>query len=129
MSQANTPVYIPGSCNLGKEEIRRRQLVALLGLILSISTFVGLVGSDAPASARWGMFVPLMVFSIGFIQSRRKFCLAYGFMGTFNLGKLGDLSRVQSPEDRKADRKTTLTILFQAAALALALTVVTVLIP
>jgi len=45
------------------------------------------------------------------------------------LGKLGDLSRVQSPEDRKADRKTALTILFQAAALALALTVVTVLIP
>jgi hypothetical protein len=129
MTQANTPVYIPGSCNLGKEEIRRRQLVALLGLILSISTFVGLVGSDAPASARWGMFVPLMVFSIGFIQSRRKFCLAYGFMGTFNLGKLGDLSRVQSPEDRKADRKTALTILFQAAALALALTVITVLIP
>lgn len=129
MSQTNTPIYIPGSCNLGKEEVRRRQLVAILGLVLSVSTFVGLVGSDAPASARWGMFIPLMVFSIGFIQSRRKFCLAYGFMGTFNLGKLGDLSRVQSPEDRKADRKTALSIMLQSAALALLLTVVTVLIP
>jgi hypothetical protein len=75
------------------------------------------------------MFVPLMVFSIGFIQSRRKFCLAYGFMGTFNLGKLGDLSRVQSPEDRKADRKTALSILLQASALALALTIALVLLP
>ncbi|MEY5018477.1 MAG: hypothetical protein RJB54_395 [Actinomycetota bacterium] len=129
MSQANTPVYIPGSCNLGKEEIKRRQLVAILGLVLSVSTLVGLVGSDAPASARWGMFVPLMVFSIGFIQSRRKFCLAYGFMGTFNLGKLGDLSRVQSPEDRRADRKTALSILLQAAGLSLILTLITVLLP
>ncbi len=129
MSQANTPVYIPGSCNLGKEEIKRRQLVAILGLVLSVSTLVGLVGSDVPASARWGMFVPLMVFSIGFIQSRRKFCLAYGFMGTFNLGKLGDLSRVQSPEDRRADRKTALSILLQAAGLSLILTLITVLLP
>lgn len=124
-----TYTYIPGSCNLGKSEIRRRQFVALLGLVLSISTFFGLISSDAPSSARWAMFVPLMVFSIGFIQSRRKFCLAYGFMGTFNLGKLGDLSRVQSPEDRKADRKTALSILFQAAALAFALTLLLVLLP
>jgi hypothetical protein len=121
--------YIPGSCNLGKAEVRRRQFVALIGLLLSITTFVGLIGSDAPASARWAMFAPLMVFSVGFIQSRKKFCLAYGFMGTFNLGKLGDLSRVQNPEDRKADRKTALGILIQAAALAFVLTLIVVFLP
>jgi hypothetical protein len=70
-----------------------------------------------------------MVFSVGFIQSRKKFCLAYGFMGTFNLGKLGDISRVQSPEDRRADRKTALSILAQAALLALALTAIAVFLP
>ena len=121
--------YIPGTCNLGKAEIRRRQFVALLGLLLTVSTLVGLIGSDAPANARWGLFVPLMVFAIGFIQSRKKFCLAYGFMGTFNLGKIGDMSRVQSPEDRRADRKTALSILFQSAALALLITVVLVFLP
>jgi len=121
--------YIPGSCNLGKAEIRRRQFVALIGLILSITTFVGLIGSDAPTSARWGMFVPLMVFSIGFIQSRKKFCLAYGFMGTFNLGKLGDIARVQNPEDRKADRKTALVILLQATLLAFVITAALVFLP
>ncbi len=121
--------YIPGTCNLGKSEIRRRQFVALLGLFLSGSTLLGLIGSNAPASARWGLFVPLMVFSVGFIQSRKKFCLAYGLMGTFNLGKLGDLSRVQSAEDRKADRKTALTILVQSALLALSLTIVSVFLP
>lgn len=121
--------YIPGSCNLGKAEVRRRQFVALIGLLLSITTFVGLIGSEASASARWAMFAPLMVFSVGFTQSRKKFCLAYGFMGTFNLGKLGDLSRVQNPEDRKADRKTALGILIQAAALAFVLTLIVVFLP
>lgn len=121
--------YIPGSCNLGKSEIRRRQFVALLGLFLTGSTLAGLIGTNSPASARWGLFVPLMVFSVGFIQSRKKFCLAYGFMGTFNLGKLGDISRVQSPEDRRADRKTALSILAQAALLALALTAIAVFLP
>jgi hypothetical protein len=89
--------YVPGSCNLGKSEIRRRQFVALLGLFLAGSTLA--------------------------------FCLAYGFMGTFNLGKLGDLSRVQSPEDRKADRRTALKILIQSAALAFLLTVLLVAAP
>ncbi|MFM8752740.1 MAG: hypothetical protein ACKOEB_06065 [Actinomycetota bacterium] len=121
--------YVPGTCNLGKSEIRRRQFVALLGLFLSGSTLIGLIGSNAPSSARWGLFVPLMVFSVGFIQSRRKFCLAYGLMGTFNLGKLGDLSRVQSPEDRRADRKTALSILAQSTLLALALTLICVFLP
>ena len=121
--------YIPGSCNLGKSEIRRRQFVALLGLFLTGSTLAGLIGTNSPASARWGLFVPLMVFSVGFIQSRKKFCLAYGLMGTFNLGKLGDISRVQSPEDRKADRKTALTILAQSAMLALVSTATLVALP
>ena len=119
--------YIPGTCNLGKSEIQRRQFVALLGLLLNASILFGLIGADAPTSARWGLFIPLMVFSVGFIQSRKKFCLAYGLMGTFNLGKLGDISRVQSPEDRKADRKTALLILAQSALLALTLTVLLVL--
>ena len=121
--------YIPGTCNLGKAEVRRRQLVAVAGAIFSVISLIGLIQVNASPSARWSIFVPLFVFSIGFIQSRRKFCLAYGFLGTFNLGKLGDLSRVQDPEDRKRDRKTALSILFQAAALAFLLSAVVVALP
>lgn len=121
--------YVPGTCNLGKAEIRRRQVVALIGAVLTLSSFAGLLAADTANSARWSLFAPLMVFSIGFIQSRKKFCLAYGLMGTFNLGKLGDITRVQSPEDRKADRKTAITILLQSALLALALTALFVILP
>ncbi len=121
--------YVPGSCNLGKAEVRRRQFVALIGALLTLFSFAGLLAADLPNSARWSLFAPLMIFSVGFIQSRKKFCLAYGLMGTFNLGKLGDMTRVQSEEDRKADRKTAISIFLQSALLAVSLTVFFVILP
>ena len=114
--------YIPGTCNLGKAEVRSRQIVALVGLVASLILATGLIASSAPQASGLTLFAPLMVFAVGFIQSRRKFCLAYGLAGTFNLGKLGQISKVANPEDRAADRKTALSILAQATALALGLT-------
>ena len=114
--------YIPGTCNLGKAEVRSRQIVALVGLVASLILATGLIASSAPQASGLTLFAPLTVFAVGFIQSRRKFCLAYGLAGTFNLGKLGQISKVASPEDKVADRKTALSILAQATALALGLT-------
>lgn len=121
--------YIPGTCNIGKGEIRRRQFVALLGLVLTVSSMAALISSDAAKSARFSIFLPAMVFAIGFVQSRKKFCLAYGFAGTFNFGKLGNVSRVASAEDRKADRATALKIFAQSALLALIITTLFVVAP
>jgi len=110
--------YIPGTCNIGKGEIRRRQLVALVGLFFSISTLLTFNTVDAPTAIRLGIFFPLMVASVGFVQSRSKFCLAYGLAGTFNVGKMGDIKRVASVEDRAADRATALKILGKSFLLA-----------
>lgn len=125
----STADYIPGACNIGKGEIRRRQIVALIGLALSISSLITLISTNAPRGARLGIFVPLAVASIGWVQSRKKFCLAYGFMGTFNFGKLGQLSRVADSASRAADRKTALGILFQAGAYAAVITAIIYLLP
>jgi hypothetical protein len=121
--------YIPGSCNIGKSEVRRRQLVALVGLFFSISTLFAFSTVDTPAQVRLGIFFPLMVASVGFVQSRSKFCLAYGFAGTFNVGKMGDIKRVASKEDRAADRKTALVILGKSFLLAAIATAVVLVIP
>jgi hypothetical protein len=113
-------VYIPGTCNLGKSEVKRRQFVALLGLALSIFSAVSLWNASLATKAT--VVLPLFVFSVGYVQSRKKFCMAYGFAGSFNLGKLGELARVSDPADRAADRKMALRILLEAALLAVALT-------
>jgi len=50
-------------------------------------------------------------------------------MGTFNFGKLGQLSKVTSPAERAADRKVALSILFQSLLLAAAVTAIVVALP
>ena len=125
----STADYIPGTCNIGKGEIRQRQIVALIGFALSIAVFIALIATDAPRSARLTIFIPLLVASIGWVQSRKKFCLAYGFMGTFNFGKLGRLSKVADSASRAADRKTALNILFQTTAYAAIATAVVYALP
>ncbi len=121
--------YIPGACNIGKGEIRRRQMVAVVGLFFSISTLLTFNTVDAPNAIRLGIFFPLMVASVGLVQSRSKFCLAYGFAGTFNVGKMGDIKRVASKEDRQADRVTALKILGKSFLLASIATAVVLVLP
>jgi len=121
--------YIPGQCNIGKSEIRKRQTVALFGAVLSLLSLLSFSHLHTSHSARVSIYLPMFVFSIGFVQSRKRFCLAFGFMGTFNFGRTRDLARVASPEDRARDRKTALTILFQSAGLAALLTAVVVALP
>lgn len=121
--------YIPGTCNIGKGEIRRRQLVAIFGLFLTTFSAVTIIASDQSKNSRLSIFLPALIFSIGFVQSRKKFCLAYGLAGTFNFGKLGQISKVQSTEDRKSDRKTAVSILFQSAALAASITAIFYILP
>jgi hypothetical protein len=121
--------YVAGSCNIGKGEIRRRQIVALFGIFLTISSATALLATDQSRSSRFSIFIPALVFSIGFVQSRSKFCLAYGLAGTFNFDRLGKISRVQSAQDRKADRKTAIVILLKSAALATLITAVFFVLP
>jgi len=121
--------YIPGTCNIGKGEVRRRQLVAIFGLFLTTFSAATIIATDQGKNSRLSIFLPALIFSIGFVQSRKKFCLAYGLAGTFNFGKLGQISKVQSNEDRKSDRKTAVSILFQSAALAAFITAVFFVLP
>ena len=116
--------YIPGTCNIGKGEIRQRQIVALFGIFLTIFSATALLATDQSRTSRLSLFVPALVFSIGFVQSRSKFCLAYGLAGTFNFERLGKITKVQSAEDRKSDRKTAIVILLKSAALAAIITAV-----
>jgi hypothetical protein len=121
--------YIAGTCNIGEKEIRRRQFVALVGAILSLISLIGFILTDSTRSVRVGIFLPLMIAAVGFVQSRSKFCLAYGFAGTFNFGKLGDLSRVSDPVSKAADRATALRILTKSFLLAAIATAVVVVLP
>ena len=126
MAQAD---YIPGTCNIGEGEISRRRMVALIGLIFTLSSLATSITNGASPEARLGIFIPALVMSVGWVQSRKKFCLAYGFAGTFNFGKLGAISKVSDPAARKADRLTAIKIFAQSALYAAIVTAFAVALP
>jgi len=121
--------YIPGTCNIGIREIRRRQLVGGIGTFLTISTIFGFANHHSARISRLSTFLPARVMSIGYLQARKKFCLAFGLSGLFNFGKLGSTQRVISEEDRKIDRQAAIRLLLQAAALAAAVTALVFVLP
>lgn len=121
--------YIAGVCNIGKAEVRQRLIVSFVGLGFALSGAAGLLASDAPRVARWAVFVPLLVWAVGLVQARHRFCVAYGILGTFNFGRLGKVSRVQDPVFRRADRVTVLKLGGLSLVYALAATLGFVLLP
>lgn len=111
--------YVPGACNIGAREIMRRRAVGIAALVFAlISGYTLFAADDLARSARWGIFFPLFVSAIGFIQARNKFCMAYGLAGTFNFGKIGDMERVFDAESKMIDRRKALSIVVQSALIA-----------
>jgi len=50
--------YIPGTCNIGGSEVNRRRMVALIGLIITLSSLATSITNDASRQARLGIFIP-----------------------------------------------------------------------
>ena len=120
--------YISGACNIGPAEIKRRKQGAYLGGALYLIVSISLIASDASKSTRLWVFLPAALFAVGYIQSKRKFCVAYGFLGIFNFEKLGNTTRIKVNQDLKADRKYAIKLMVQALLLATALTLLAILI-
>ena len=118
--------YQAGVCNIGPNEIKKRQRVAITGygaalVVFFFSDYLAGMGSQVLFLAS------CLIGSIGFVQSRKKFCLAFGLAGTFNMSN--SMKKVTSPDDLRADRKTALGILGQSFLLGVALTLVFVALP
>jgi hypothetical protein len=118
--------YQAGVCNIGPSEVARRRQVAYLGGALYISFVAVAILENFSSVTTIAALFPALIFSVGFIQSRRKFCLAYGLMGSFNFQKLGSLTQVEDRISLKADRSTALSILAQSLGLALLLACVAI---
>ncbi|MBU6264161.1 MAG: hypothetical protein KGM39_05240 [Actinomycetales bacterium] len=119
--------YQAGACNIGPSEIKRRRQGALVGAVLFAITTILFVVTDASTSTRLVTFIPALLFAVGMIQSKRRFCVAYGFMGVFSFEKLGDTKKVTVNQDLKADKKYAVKLLLQSVAIAIVLTALVIL--
>lgn len=119
MQQTETQ-YIPGVCNIGPSEIRRRKQAGWMGLAATVVLAGILVYLDAAPLWRLLLFFPAMMSATGFLQAYMHFCAYFGFSALFNFGVVGTTDSVQEAEFRAKDRRKAWQIVFYAALIGLA---------
>lgn len=114
--------YQPGVCNIGGAEVQARKRVAQIGALIFIAFALFALFADFTVAQGAIALLPALIGSIGFVQSRKKFCLAFGLMGTFNFAELGKISKVATREEIATDRHQALLIIMQSTVIALSAT-------
>lgn len=122
--------YVAGACNIGPWEIRRRRMSAIAAIAAAVALFAILVAVGAPAWTRLLLLLPLWGAGVGWLQARRRFCVAFAMAGLSNFGD-GEASRqsVVDPGQRELDRRTTTVLVRDAFLLAIIPTIIAVLLP
>lgn len=122
--------YVPGVCNIGPQEIRRRRAFGIAGLVAATALLALLVAIDAPSWARLLVLLPLTGGIFSWLQARRRFCAGYAVAGVANFGDAADLQRgVQDEAARKADLAAVRRMARDAFLVALPITIAVVLLP
>jgi hypothetical protein len=116
--------YIPGVCNIGPAEIRRRRQSGWLGLGATALLWAAFVVFRVPAPWRLLLFFPAMIGATGFFQAAFHFCAGFGMRGVFNFGpEVGKTDTVEQAEFRMKDRKKARDISLYAALVGIAVAV------
>ena len=98
--------YIPGVCNIGNSEVRRRKMAGWAGLAITVLLYGLLVLSDTPRSLRLIIFIPAAMAAIGFLQARTHFCAYFGLRGVYNFSyEVGVTEAVEQAEFRAQDMR------------------------
>ena len=127
---ADDGLYVPGVCNIGPWEIRRRRTIAIFGFAVATVLFVALVAVGAPPIARLLVLLPLWGGTLSWLQARRRFCAGFAMAGISNFAD-GEAGRqaVKDPVAHRADVRATLRMTLDSLLIAFPVTIVAVLLP
>jgi hypothetical protein len=124
----NTNNYIPGVCNIGKEETNKRMQAGIAGLILTVITYFLFIYFEVSKGVRFLVFIPAVISAIGFIQARMHFCVYYGLAEIFNFDLLGKSTKVENDESVKKDKKRARSIIYSAILIGIVIGLIAVVI-
>ena len=97
--------YIPGVCNIGPEEIKKRKQAGWIGLVATVLLWAVFIWFDVAVPWRLLLFFPAMMSATGFLQAYMHFCAYFGFASLFNFGDVGKTDSVSQAEFRAKDRR------------------------
>lgn len=110
MTAANE--YVPGVCNIGRAEIRRRKLIGWVALAATIGIWIAFCVFAVAPLWRLTLFVPASIAATGFLQAAWHFCATFGVLGVSNFSPtVGKTDTVEQAESRRQDRRKALQII------------------
>jgi hypothetical protein len=124
----NTINYVPGVCNIGKEEINKRKRAGIVGLILTVLTYSLFVYFEVSKGVRFLTFIPAVISAIGFLQARMRFCAYYGLAEMFNFDSLEKSNKVDNNEFVRKDKKRARQIIYYSVLIGIGVGLIAVII-
>lgn len=113
------PEYIPGTCNIGRNEIRLRLILAWICLTITLALSFALF-SQPQRLLRLVVVFPAFGTALLFLQSTFRFCVHYGILGVFNVNsKLGQTDTIEQAQFRLQDRAMAFKLLAGSGIVAL----------
>ena len=112
--------YIPGVCNIGPAEIKKRKQAGWMGLVATIILWMAFIWFDVPSAWRLLLFFPAMMSATGFLQAYTHFCAYFGFASLFNFGDVGKTDSVSQAEFRAKDRRRAWQIIIYSVLVGVA---------
>ncbi|HWC40464.1 MAG TPA: hypothetical protein VHK02_00575 [Actinomycetota bacterium] len=118
--------YVPGSCNIGPEEIALRRRAGHVGLAVTAALGAALLRSDLHPAWRLALALPAAGSASGYLQARQRFCANYGWRGLYNFNARGQEQPVATADAQEEDRRRALQISATSAAIGLGVALVAV---
>jgi hypothetical protein len=116
--------YVPGVCNIGQAEIRRRRRSGWIGLGATILLEAVLAAFRVPAPWRLFLFLPASLGAAGFLQAALHFCAGFGMQGVFNFGpQVGRTEAIEQEADRIKDIRKARRIGLYSALIGIAVAI------
>jgi hypothetical protein len=96
--------YIPGTCNIGRAEVKKRKASTWFSLILAIVVVLWIVFLNPAREWRLVLFIPVASLVVNFQQVYFGFCVNFGMRGVFNFDNAGKFDTIEHPEFRFKDK-------------------------
>jgi hypothetical protein len=130
---ASAPIndaYVPGVCNINREEIKKRQTIGYVSLAVSVAILALLL---IAGSSRWFRLVialPAIVMVSGFLQAKNHFCVGYAGAGQENASEGSTTATTITDDTAKTlDKKRSSTMNRQSFAAGVVIALLTLIIP
>ena len=118
--------YVPGTCNIGPEEIAMRRRAGHVCLAVTAALGAALLRSDLHPAWRPALALPAAGAASGYLQARQRFCANYGFRGLYNFDARGHERPVTVAGAQEQDRRRSLQIAATSAAVGAGVALVAV---